>query len=116
MVGLKIVEAQAEDQCKLLYTTEIKLATQRKFVSDLKAKLQKVKDEAKKAAPVAKETIVATEIASYERGVEDTENRLAEKVARMCREYCVETCIEALNSAGVLADSELRNAKKIFFS
>ena len=65
---------------------------------------------------MAKESTAVVEIASYQRGVEDTENRLAEKVARMCREYCVETCIEALNSAGVLADSELRNAKKIFFS
>ena len=33
----------------------------------------------------------------------------------MCRDYCTETWIEALNSAGVLADSELRKAESIFF-
>ena len=33
----------------------------------------------------------------------------------MCRDYCTETWIEALNSAGVLVDSELRKAESIFF-
>ena len=33
----------------------------------------------------------------------------------MYRDYCTETWIEALNSAGVLADSELRKAESIFF-
>ena len=72
LAGLKTVETQAEDQRKLLYTTEIELATQKQFVMDLKAELQKVKDEPKEAARVAKEATTAMEIASYERGVEDT--------------------------------------------
>ena len=112
MAGLKNVEAQVEDQRKLLYTTEIKLATQKQFVMDLKAELQKVKDEAKEAAwvaaQVAKESTAVVEIASYQRGVEDTENRLAEEVAGVCREYCAETWIETLNNAGIPTDSELR--------
>jgi len=64
---------------------------------------------------MAKETTAVMEIAFYERGVEDIENRLAEEVAGVCRDCCVETWIEALNSAGVPADSELRKAEKIFF-
>jgi len=64
---------------------------------------------------VAKEATAAVEIASYERGVEDTKNRLVEEVAGVCREYCAETWIEALNIAGVPTDSELRKAEKIFF-
>ena len=70
--SLKTAKAQAEDQRKLLYTTEIELATQKQFVMDLKAELQKVKDEAKEAAwvaaQVAKESTAVVEIASYERG------------------------------------------------
>ena len=40
-VGLKSAEAQAEDQCKQLYTTLINLATEKAAVLDLKAELQK---------------------------------------------------------------------------
>ena len=64
---------------------------------------------------MAKEATAAVEIASYKRGVEDTENRLAEEVVGVCREYCAETWIETLNIAGVPADSKLRKAEKIFF-
>ena len=64
---------------------------------------------------MAKETTKAVERASYERKVEDTEISLAEEVARVCRDYCTETWIEALNNAGVLANSKLRKAESIFF-
>ena len=36
------MEAQAEDQCKQLHITEIKLVTQKQFVLDLKAEMEKV--------------------------------------------------------------------------
>ena len=39
-VGLKNVVAHAEDQRKLLYQTEIELATAKQFALDLKAELQ----------------------------------------------------------------------------
>ena len=39
-VGLKTIEAQAEDQSKLLYQIEIELATSKQLALDLKAKLQ----------------------------------------------------------------------------
>ena len=80
-----------EDQRKLLYTMELELATQKQLVMDLKAELQKVKDAAKEAARVAKKATEAVKRASYERGVEDTEIRLAEDMARLCRDYCTET-------------------------
>ena len=39
LAGLKTVEAQAEDQRKLLFTTELNLATEKATVLSLKAKL-----------------------------------------------------------------------------
>ena len=43
------------------------------------------------------------------------ETQLAEEVAGVYRDYCIETWAEALNWAGVLADSELRRVKNVFF-
>ena len=45
-VGLKSAETQVEDQRKLLYQTELELATSRQLTLDLKAELQKTKDTA----------------------------------------------------------------------
>ena len=109
--GLMSVEIQAEDQRKQLHMTEIKLATRRRMVLNLKAELQKIKD----AARVAREASEAMETASYERVVQETEVRLVEEVARVCRDYCAEVWVEALNQAGVSTDSELRKAENTFF-
>ena len=86
-VGLKNVEAQAEDQCKELYTTQLNLATEQAAVLDLKAKLQKA-DEALK---VAQEAATAVETSAYERGVLETKARLTAEVIMVYREYCAET-------------------------
>ena len=88
-VGLKNVE----DQCKKLHLIEIELATQRQLVLDLKAELQKSKE----VAWVAKEVSEVTETAFYERGVQETEIRLADELAEVCRDYCKEVWAEALN-------------------
>ena len=48
-VGLKSAEAQAEDQCKELYTTQLNLATENAAILDLKSKLQKAKEALKLA-------------------------------------------------------------------
>ena len=40
---------------------------------------------------------------------------MAEEVAGVCRDYCTEVWVEALNRAGVLADFELRKAGNTFF-
>jgi len=47
--GLKTAEKQAEDKCQKLHVTEINLATKRQSVLDLKAALQKAKEEAQLA-------------------------------------------------------------------
>ena len=52
-VGLKNVEKQVEDQFQKLYVTEINLATKRQTVLDLKAALQKAKEEAQLAKEAA---------------------------------------------------------------
>ena len=45
----------------------------------------------------------------------ETEEKLAEEVAEVCRDYCTVTWNEALNSAGVPTDSELRRAENVYF-
>ena len=70
-----------------MHVTEINLATEKELVLDLKAQLQK----AKEAAWVAREAAEAAVKASYEHGVLDTENRLTEEVAVVCRDYCTES-------------------------
>ena len=85
--GLKTTERQMEDQRQKLHVTEINLATEKKNVLDLKAKLQKAKD----ATRVARETTEAIVAASYECGVLNTEACLAEEVAAMYRDYCTKS-------------------------
>ena len=43
------------------------------------------------------------------------EQKLAEKVAEVCRDYCSVTWDVPLNSTGVPADSELRKAERVFY-
>ena len=45
----------------------------------------------------------------------ETEQRLAKEVAEVYRDYYTVTWNEALNSAGVSADSELRKAENVYF-
>ena len=83
LAGLKTAKAQAKDQGNLLYTTKLNLATEKAMVLSLKAELQKAKDETQ----TAKEAVKAVEVATYERGVLETEQRLAEEVAEVCKDY-----------------------------
>ena len=102
--GSKNAEAQVEDQRKELYTTQLNLATKQAAVLDLKAKLQR----AEEALKVAQEAAKATETSAYERGVLVTEARLTAEVTMVYREYCAETYNQALNRAGIPANSDLR--------
>ena len=61
LARLKIVEAQAEDQCKRLYTTDLDLAVEKAAVLSLKAELEKAKAEAQ----VIREAAQAVERAAY---------------------------------------------------
>ena len=109
--GLKTAEAQAEDQRKQLYTTQINLATEKAAVLDLKAELQK----AQEALKVAMETTKAAEATNYERGVVETETRLTAKVTVVCRDYCAKTYYNAFDRVGVPANSDLRRVDKVYY-
>ena len=88
----------------MLYQIEIEPATLRQLALDLRAELQK----AKVAAQLAKEAVEAKRQASYALGVEETQARLTEELAEVCRDYCNVTWDEALNVAGVPVDSTWR--------
>ena len=108
---LKTVEAQAENQRKLLYQTKIELATSKQLVLDLKAELQKVKE----SAQLAREVAETKKQASYILSVDETQAKLTEELAEACRDYCNVTWDEALNIAKVLVDSALRQPGSIYY-
>ena len=81
------------------------------MVLDLKAKLSKTKE----VAHLAREAAEAAMAVSYERGVADTEARLTEEVATVCRDYITMSWGVALDRAVVPADSDLRKIENIFF-
>ena len=85
--------------------------TEKQAVLDLKAELAKVKGEARLAREAAEKAVAA----SYDHGVKDTEVRLAEEVAAVCREYITLSWGVALDRAAIPADSDLRKAENIFF-
>ena len=62
-----------------------------------------------------REAAQAAERVAYEWGILETEQRLSEEVAEVCRDYCSMTWAAALNSAGVPAESKLRKAKRVFY-
>ena len=78
----------------------------------LKAELARTKEEARLAREAAEKAVAAL----YDRGVHDTEVRLAEEVATVCREYITTSWGVALDRTAVPADSDLKKAENIFFS
>ena len=76
------------------------------MVLDLKAELQK----AQEALKMAQEATKAAETVAYECGILEMEARLTAKVTVVCRDYCAETYHQALDRAGVSADSDLRKS------
>ena len=71
--------------------------------------------KANEAAWTAKEAAKASELASYDLGVQETEVRLAEELVEVCKDYFQEVWAETINLAGVLAASEWRKAKNIYY-
>ena len=57
---------------------------------------------------------MAAENSAYERGMLETEARLTAEVTVVCRGYCAETYNQALDRAGVLADSDLRRVDQVY--
>ena len=116
--GLKTAEKQAEDQRQKLYTAEINLETQKALVTELRAELEKAKDAAKLAkedAQLAKEAVEAEKQAAYTLGVQETQARLTEEFAKVCRGYCDITWSKCLDAAGVPAESALRQPGSIYY-
>ena len=64
---------------------------------------------------MAQEAAKAAEAATYERGVLETEVRLIAEVMVVCKDYCAETYFQALDRAGVLADSDPRRANQVYY-
>ena len=81
--------------------TEINLAIEKQTVLDLKAALQKAKEEVQ----LAKEATEAEKRAVYQLGVEETQVRLTEELLEVCKDYCSVTWDKALSVAGVPVDS-----------
>ena len=71
---------------------------------ELKAKLGRVK-----------EAVEASKLESYELGVQETEVRLANELAEVCRDYCKEVWMEALNLARVPTTSKWRQAGNVYY-
>ena len=64
---------------------------------------------------MAQEATTATETLAYERGVQETKRRLTAEVTAVCREYCAETYSQALDRAGIPADSNLRRTDQVYY-
>ena len=64
---------------------------------------------------MAREATEKAVSASYDYGVRDTEIRLTEEVAAVCRDYITISWGVALYQAAVPADSDLWKAENIFF-
>ena len=71
------------------------------MVLDLKATLQKAKEEAQ----MAREAAEMKKRASYQFCVEETQVRLTEELSEVCKDYCNVTWDRALSVVGVPADS-----------
>ena len=110
-VSLKNAQMQTEEQRQKLHYTEIELATAKQQVVDLKAKLKK----AKEAAQVAQAAVDAVGQKFYDLRVRETEVRLTDELAGVCKDYCLEVWIEALNQAGAPATSKWRKAENVYY-
>ena len=64
---------------------------------------------------MAQEAAKTAKAAAYERGVLETEARLTAEVTVVCKDYCAVTYYQALDRAGVPADSDLRIADKVYY-
>ena len=47
--------------------------------------------------------------------MQETETRLTAEVTTVCREYCAETYNQALDQAGIPADSDLRRTDQVYY-
>ena len=110
-VGLKTTKRQAEDLLKELHYCEINLATEKQMVTDLREELR----NAREATQLLKEATEAEKQAAYALGVQETQSKLTEEFSTVARDYCDITWVEALDAAGIPADSSLRRPESIYY-
>ena len=109
--GLKTTEKQVEKIRKELHYSEINLATEKQMVTELREELRK----AREATQLHKEATEAEKQATYDLGVQETQNRLTEEFSAVARDYCDITWGKALDVTGVPADSNLRRPESIYY-
>ena len=63
----------------------------------------------------AKEAAEALKMESYEIEVQETEVCLADELVEVCRDYCNEVWMKALNFARVPTTSEWRQARNVYY-
>ena len=73
-------------------------------------------EKAKVATWTAEEAAKALRQASYNLELEETKTQLAKELTGVCRDYCKETWMEALNLVEVPASSEWRQAGSVYYS
>ena len=64
---------------------------------------------------MVQDTAKAAEATACECGVLETEARLIAEVTVVCRDYCAKTYFQALDLAGIPADSNLRRADQVYY-
>ncbi|XP_050241142.1 uncharacterized protein LOC126690045 [Quercus robur] len=79
----------------------------------LKTKDKEEAQVAKEEAQLVKEAAEAEKRAAYQLGVEETKARLSEELPEVCRDYCSISWAQALNAAGIPADSALRLSENV---
>ena len=109
--GLKTMEKQFEEIRKQLHYTEINMATKKQLVTDLQEELCK----AREAAQLLKEAAEAEKQVAYTLRMEETQARLTEEFFAVARDYCDISWGNALDVAGVPADSGLRRPESIYY-
>ena len=106
-----MTERQFEEVHKQLHYTEINLATEKQFVTELREELRK----AKEAAQLLKKAAEAEKQAAYTHGVQETQGRLTEEFSVVARDYCGISWGKVLDITGIPADSILRRPKSIYY-
>ena len=109
--GLRTTEKQFEDIHKQLHYTEINMTTEKQLVTELREELCKVWE----ATQLLKEAAEAEKQAVNTLGVEETQARLTEEFSAVARDYCDISWGKALDAAGILADSGLRQPESIYY-
>ena len=80
-----------------------------------KQEVMGLKAELEKAKEVARVVADASEKKFYDLRVQETEARLTEESAEVCRDYYQKVWTEALNLARVLAALEWRRAENVYY-